>query len=279
MSTTDDADFFRLVDALATVLDRLVFIGGWAHRLYALHPSAFTPDFPPLLTRDADIIPPDEGDGVLNLDRLLKARGFSQELRGDDTPPISRYALGDASRGFYAEFLAPLEGSGRRRDGRADDTTMRAGVTVQKLRHLDLLLVDPWTVEVSHPSNGGTEAASHTVRVPNPATYLIQKLLVAHKRRNPGKEVLYVHDTILMFGADVLSELRPFAEAVMRERRLSKKHLLHLEKNRSHLFARVSDAVRDAADIARAAGRLDVTPERLRDVALTGLDALLGPAA
>ena len=47
--------------------------------------------------------------------------------------------------GFYAEFLVPLQGSERKRDGKPDVTASKAGIIAQKLRHLDLLLVAPWS--------------------------------------------------------------------------------------------------------------------------------------
>ena len=47
---TDGSDlgsFSRLVRALDPWLDRVVIIGGWAHRLYRLHPYAQTLDYAP----------------------------------------------------------------------------------------------------------------------------------------------------------------------------------------------------------------------------------------
>jgi hypothetical protein len=55
----DIAGFSRLITALDPWLDRVVIVGGWAHRLYHLHPSAQTLDFAPLTTLDADVaLPP-----------------------------------------------------------------------------------------------------------------------------------------------------------------------------------------------------------------------------
>jgi hypothetical protein len=49
----------RLVDALEPWLDQVVIIGGWAHRLYRLHPLAQTLEHEPLGTFDTDIaVPP-----------------------------------------------------------------------------------------------------------------------------------------------------------------------------------------------------------------------------
>jgi hypothetical protein len=60
MSTTADVtSFARLVAALRPWLGEVVDIGGWAHRLYRMHPYAQTLDYAPLMTLDADIaLPP-----------------------------------------------------------------------------------------------------------------------------------------------------------------------------------------------------------------------------
>jgi len=78
----------------------------------------------------------------------LAASGFREEFLGDDRPPVTHYSLGDEASGFYVEFLSPLLGGDRRRDGSRDVTERIAGVTAQKLRYLDILLVEPWTVTI-----------------------------------------------------------------------------------------------------------------------------------
>jgi hypothetical protein len=46
--------FARLVVAIEPWLEEVVIIGGWAHQLYRLHPSAQALDYVPLTTLDAD---------------------------------------------------------------------------------------------------------------------------------------------------------------------------------------------------------------------------------
>lgn len=60
-----------------------------------------------------------------------------------DNPPVTHYALGDDDAGFYAEFLTPLRGSGVKRNGEPDVTVAKAGITAQKLKYLDVMLVEP----------------------------------------------------------------------------------------------------------------------------------------
>lgn len=89
----DDANFAALVDALGPYLDRVVIIGGWAHRLFRNHPLAQPVPYAPLMTRDTDIavapgIRPDEQ----SLRERLLSHGFHEEFLGDDRPPVTHWA-------------------------------------------------------------------------------------------------------------------------------------------------------------------------------------------
>lgn len=145
--------FARLVQALAPWRQQLIFIGGWGHRLHRLDPRANGPDYQPVFTRDTDLAfankEPIEGD----VKQALTQHGFQEKLSGDHRPPAAHYTLGDDAGGFYAEFLTPLAGSGRKRSGEADATMAKAGISAQKIRHLDVLLVDPWVIRVG-PQEG-----------------------------------------------------------------------------------------------------------------------------
>lgn len=95
------AGFSRLIAALDPWLDRVVIVGGWAHRLCRLHPAAQKLDFAPLMTLDADIalpqtLPPQKP----TIREALVAHGFQEEFRGDDVPPATLYHLRDSDSGF-----------------------------------------------------------------------------------------------------------------------------------------------------------------------------------
>ncbi len=51
----DIEQFARLIEALDPWLDQVVIIGGWAHRLYRLHPLAQPLDYEPLGTLDTTL--------------------------------------------------------------------------------------------------------------------------------------------------------------------------------------------------------------------------------
>jgi hypothetical protein len=201
--TTRDVDAFsRLVEALRPWLAEVVFVGGWAHRLYRLHPLAHPLEYPPLSTLDTDVaIPANTRATEENIRARLLAADFDEKLSGEHRPPVARYELGAEYGGFYAEFLTPLVGGEYKRDKTPDATVRVAGVTAQKLRHVDLLLLRPWSVRLDR-ANGFTVPRPATVRIPNAASYLAQKLLVHGKRKSAerAKDVLYIHDTIELFG-------------------------------------------------------------------------------
>lgn len=185
--------FARLITALRPWLGQLVVVGGWAHRLHRFHPLANPPAHLPLRTRDADLA--FSTDAVLagSLRTALGDAGFDEELFGDDAPPATHYRLGEEDAGFYAEFLTPLHGSGVKRSGAPEATVSKAGVTAQKMRYLDLLLVSPWTVRVG-PKLGVPVATELDVRVSNPTSFIVQKLLI-HSDRTGSKraqDVLYI---------------------------------------------------------------------------------------
>jgi Nucleotidyltransferase len=110
----DLRSFARLVDALAPWLDQVVIIGGWAQRLYRIHPLAQPLDYDPLATFDTDVAMPAElPEQAENMRSRLAASGFEEELLGDMRPPVVHYRLTAGNAGFYAEFLTPLIGAMR----------------------------------------------------------------------------------------------------------------------------------------------------------------------
>src|ERR1700685_1718684 len=141
------ASFARLAESLTLWLDQVVIIGGWAHRLHRLHPLAQPLDYEPLATLDTDVAVPAKLPATGNeLRQRLLENGFREELLGSMQPPAAHYHVATGDRGFYAEFLTPLVGGEIKRGGKRDVTTQIAGVPVQKLRHLELLLDTPWEV-------------------------------------------------------------------------------------------------------------------------------------
>ena len=197
----DFASFARLIDALRPWLPRLVVVGGWAHRLHRFHPLANPPHYPPIRTRDADFAFSKASALEGDVFAALRRAGFGKELFGDHAPPVTHYSLGKEDAGFYAEFLTPLRGDGLKSNGAPDATVATAGITAQKLRYLEILLISPWSVRFAH--DGDLPVASDVeIFVPSATSFIVQKLLI-HSDRKPTKrapDVLYIHDTLELFG-------------------------------------------------------------------------------
>lgn len=102
---SERAAFARLVKAVEPYLDALVFVGGWAHRLFAVHAFANPVNFEPLATDDADVAAPLRLEvRKETLAQRLKAAGFTVSLPIDrtQTRPASwwpRGSLWGTSRG------------------------------------------------------------------------------------------------------------------------------------------------------------------------------------
>jgi hypothetical protein len=268
----DSAAFARLIQALRPWLGHLVIVGGWAHRLHRMHPLAGTPTYAPLRTRDVDLAlslrAPLDGD----IRSALEAAKFKPEYSGDSRPPVTQYALTDDDAGFYAEFLVPLYGSEATRNGSQDVTVSKAGVNAQKLRHLDLLLVAPWSVQIG-PGREISFDDPVDVLVPNAVSFIIQKVLI-HEKRKPWKkaqDVLYIHDTLELFGA-ALDDLRSLWIDHVRPD-MAAKTAKRAESAAQALFQQVTDTIRDAA---RMPQDRRLTPEALRAACGYGIDSLFG---
>ena len=269
----DNEKFARVVEALRPWLPAVVIAGGWAHRLHRLHALAEAPGYLPLITTDVDVVvgspaPLAEAD---MRERLLAAE-FREEMSGEHQRPITYYQVGNAEQPFYVEFLTPLTGSENKRDGRPDVTTRIGGIGAQKLRHLDLLLLDPWSVAIGS-TNGFPLEQPAKIRVPNPAAYVAQKLLVLgrRKREDQERDVLYVHDTLQTF-AGHLSEVREtWLTKVAPD--LHPRRVKEVKARVHDRFAEVTDLIRGAAHIATLIGR-PVSPQSLLEACQLGLERI-----
>jgi hypothetical protein len=270
----DYASFARLVASLRPWLDQVVVIGGWAHRLYRLHPLAQRPHYEPLATLDADIALPRRmrvaGDSIY---QRLTASGFEAEFLGHHRPPAAHYRLTDPGIQFYAEFLTPLAGSATTRRGSQKATQKVGGISSQNLRYIEILLAAPWNLTLS--ANDGFPLADRArVRIANPVSFLAQKILI-HGRRNreeQAKDNLYIHDTIDTF-AENIDEL---AEEWVRNVRpgLHTNSVRTVQKAAESLFGTVTDPIRGASRIAEGRG---LTPEAIRETCNVGFARIFRP--
>lgn len=265
------ASFARLAESLRPWLDQVVIIGGWAHRLYRLHPLAQRPQYEPLATLDADVALPRRLRVTGNeIYQRLRANGFEPELLGHHRPPAAHYRLTDPGIQFYAEFLTPLTGSAITRRGGQKATQRIGGISSQNLRYIEVLLAAPWSLALT--ANDGFPLTDETrVQIANPVSFLTQKVLI-HRRRNRderAKDILYIHDTIETF-ATRIDELRnEWATNIRRE--LHANAVRTVEGAATMLFGTVSDSIRAASRIVK--GR-NLTPEVIRESCNLGFNRI-----
>lgn len=262
----------KLAQALSPWRAHLVFIGGWAHRIHRFDPRANKLEYQPVFTRDTDLAfanrAPIEGD----IKAALIEHGFKEQLAGEHKPPVAHYTLGEENDGFYAEFLTPLIGSGAKRGGAQDVTMEMAGISAQRIRHLDILLVDPWIITLA-PQSGVPLASPMDVQVANPLCFMVQKFLIKKYRPSDkqAQDALYIFDTIELFGA-LLDEFRETWRTTISPalgERLSNT-VLTLSKD---TFSNVNDVIRAAARIPKDR---KLSPEQLQQTCEYAFEQILG---
>jgi hypothetical protein len=183
----------------------VVVAGGVVPLLYRYLPGCAAVRHPALLTTDIDLTirSPRVAVGPPALDERLRQADFVEVFSCATDPALGRFQhrrYGDADLGpVYIEFLTPQVGAARRRDGR-DQRVVRcaAGVTAQALPYLHLLFIEPLRLD---PGRAEWLAPDTSVSVPHPATFVVAKLLVLHRRREPAaraKDAAYVFDVVAL---------------------------------------------------------------------------------
>lgn len=111
------------------------------------------------------------------------------------------------------------------------------------------------------------------LRVPNPTSFIAQKLLI-HSDRPAGKkaqDVLYIHDTLELCGASLDELHRLWVDAVRAD--MAAKTARKIQTIARDLFAEVTDTIREAARIPQDRR---LAPENVQRVCEYGLGEILG---
>ena len=147
-----------------------------------------------------------------------------------------------------------------------------AGISAQKIRHLGILLTDPWMVSVG-PKNGVPLDKPVDLQVANPLCFMVQKFLIK-KLRTANKhrqDLLYVFDTIQLF-SHMLPQFKESWEKVIVPS-LDTGAVKTVAQECAESFDTVTDAIRDAARIPQDR-RVD--PEELRATCQYAFQQILG---
>ncbi len=252
------------LSALGPYLEHIVVIGGWAHRLHAYHAMVRPQSFAPMATADIDLaLPARVPRASQAIPALMKSAGLTEQVAMDGKPPVTRYVAGQS---VVVEFITPRRGGALRRNGTPSTVREIAGVGAVCLLDIELLLHEPWQVPL---------ARQLLVRVANPTSFIVHKLLTMEARHNLAKrpkDLLYVHDTLLAFGGafeELRRQWKRLFPLVRRGARTTlRRQLARLEK--------VNDLARGAAEIARQQ-RIDApTAEQIRAVCRRALHDIIG---
>lgn len=95
----------------------------------------------------------------------------------------------------------PPEGMRGGRDGRKESIAVQDGLMAQPLQYLEILRCNPWTVDLAGIP-GFEGLAGVRVQVPNPAAYIVQKVLIRDQGRaveSMRKDCYYLFEVSVLF--------------------------------------------------------------------------------
>jgi hypothetical protein len=166
-------------------------------------------------------------------------------------------------------------GSEYDRNGKRKATQEVGGVSSQRLRYIEILLVSPWQIELDE-ANGYPFTPAKSILIANATSFLAQKILIHHERdyKDRAKDLLYMHDTVELF-AEHLGELREIFRANIKSK-LHARRVAELEDAGKRLFGKVTDTIREAA--LMATGR-KLSAEALTETSQEGLQEIFGAKA
>ena len=193
------ATLVPVIQALEQILEDVLVVGGWAHRLHRAHPLAGAFDEAPVQTTDCDIAFGLKAPAPQGLDLLLRfgREGFDFEHTGTEFQESGLFRS-RADPTFTVQLLVPRRGSGTTRAGEAIRTRHLGGVPVEVLRGLDLLEIEPWRASWAVSSHKRLDLS-----ICHPVPFVLGKLLLTcmpnRAIQHRAKDLIYVLDTIRLF--------------------------------------------------------------------------------
>ena len=209
MAIPEEIEFlYRVLSAIRINLKDFVLVGGFASYLYQFHERAKPTALSPLLTYDIDLASAGKISvrGGKSVHQSLSEIGLEEEFTGNCIPPLVKYFPKDKTHPMYVEFLTPLHGSENKR-GVSDITQkIQPDLSAQKLRFLDLLLKNPWTMNTSSVP-GLKKYPKLVVKVPHPAMFIMQKILISDRRtgKSRPKDFAYIYQTLSYLREDLVA--------------------------------------------------------------------------
>jgi hypothetical protein len=203
----EEIDFFyRVLSAIRFNLTDFVLVGGFASYLYQFHERAKPTDLSALFTYDIDLASAEKISvrGGKSVHQSLLEMDLEEEFTGNCTPPLVKYFPKDRKPSMYVEFLTPLRGSETKRGVPDITQNIQPDLSAQKLRFLDLLLKNPWTMNTSSVPGLGKHPRL-VVKIPHPGMFIMQKILISERRpgKNRPKDLAYIYQTLSYLREDL----------------------------------------------------------------------------
>lgn len=151
------------------LLEHFIVVGSWTHLFYREYFKE-KEDITAIRTTDIDLMLPNSRKAFVPTDipKLLEPMGFLEEIRWPDG--YAKYV----HRELLIEFLAPLRGSGE-----IDLYDVKPlNIKVQTIRFMEMLYSHSMKVDFE----------GFKVWVPMPQSYVLHKVLINDRRRNPVKK-------------------------------------------------------------------------------------------
>lgn len=205
MRAEETGFLYQVLSAIRRNLEDFVLVGGFASFLYQFHERAKPVGLSPLLTYDIDLASRGRVSirGGKTVNESLSEIGLIEKFTGNCTPPLVKYFPKDKKPPLYVEFLTPLHGSENKR--RASDVTQKIqpDLSAQKLRFLDLLLKNPWTINTSSVPGLG-KYPNLVLKIPHPSMFIMQKILISGRRTDTSraKDFGYIYQVLGFFRED-----------------------------------------------------------------------------
>jgi hypothetical protein len=198
-------DLGQCIKAMGSYRKTAVLCGGVAALLYRWHPAFVNVVQPPLSTFDMDWALPGrlvlQGPG---LHKRMRDGGFEVWLNGVGSKPVTYYQHqrhgNERLARIHAEFITPRPGSMTDRRGRnMGIVEVEPDLHAQTDPYVGLLLVENIEIDVSCIESLAL-SEEYCVRLPHPALFIIQKILIRH-RRQPHKranDAAHIYDVALI---------------------------------------------------------------------------------
>jgi hypothetical protein len=212
MGNEFDHFFAQIVRTLSPYLDEVLCIGGCANALYRFHDLASPMPWGYLGTKDVDVATPLHltVKGGKSVAVLMAEAGLEEEQRGSGQQAVIKYRPKSLDLAADLEFLCPLSGVRGQREGLALPSVcmVQEGLHAQPLRYLEILFSRPWSVKIGKIPEF-RDLGGLCVNVPNPAAYIVQKILIRDQRRadlSKAKDCYYIYEISVVF-RDALDQI------------------------------------------------------------------------